>query len=363
MDAQTLSDQFRDKRKLYIDFTKSLGQLLKDLLGSVSIDVMPLETRTKTHSSFNDKVAREDKLGKYHCLEDITDLCGIRIITYLREEQTRISTLILDNFDVDAANSIDKEEDLPDDRFGYRSIHFVVTLKEDRTKLPEFARFKGLKAEIQVGTVLQHAWAAIDWKFRYKSEEEAPKELRRRLFRISALLEAADDDFSFLSEKLVQVRKEYTSKVSNRDLNLPVDVESMEQYLIQGEVVEAIVRAASSAGITEMPLTPLGLSRISKVAQVLGLRKISDLDIALNGVRPYFEEIFRIYEAARLKMLTGFPSSTEREMARSALVRTVLIATLQDRDDVEPAVKCVSDSKAPLNLYLAVFDAMKAKIV
>jgi putative GTP pyrophosphokinase len=61
-------------------------------------------------------------------------------------------------------------------------------------------QYADIRAEIQVRTALQHAWSAVHHKLEYKSSTEAPPELRRRLFRLSALFELADEQFSELRD-------------------------------------------------------------------------------------------------------------------------------------------------------------------
>jgi trimethylamine:corrinoid methyltransferase-like protein len=56
-----------------------------------------------------------------------------------------------------------------------------------------------MHAEVHVRTVLQHAWAAISHSLQYKKEDDVPAALRRRLNRLAALLELADQEFTTLS--------------------------------------------------------------------------------------------------------------------------------------------------------------------
>ncbi len=133
---------------------------------------------------------------------------------------------------VDEVNSIDKEDDIDPDRFGYQSIHLILEYSPDRLKLPEFRRYAGMKFEVQVKTLLQHTWSAIDWKLRYKRRSEAPRKLRRRLFRISALLDAADDEFSHVYEQVSDIKSYYANAVSKGDLsNLEMDLDSVNALL------------------------------------------------------------------------------------------------------------------------------------
>src|SRR5260221_10960693 len=41
----------------------------------------------------------------------------------------------------------------------YQAIHYTVSLNDARTALAEYTKFKGLRCEIQIQTILIHAWA------------------------------------------------------------------------------------------------------------------------------------------------------------------------------------------------------------
>ncbi|MCK4735921.1 MAG: hypothetical protein KAT65_25930, partial [Methanophagales archaeon] len=156
---------------------------------------------------------------------------GIRIIAYYKEDVDRIGEIIIREFDVDWENSIDKAQTLEPDRFGYLSVHYVVSLSSPRKELTEWEAFANIKAEIQVRTILQHAWAEIDHKLTYKAVEEAPKKLRRRLFRLSALLELADDEFSNLSKLFEEVEEHYSQELKKGKLDIELDLTSLDVYL------------------------------------------------------------------------------------------------------------------------------------
>src|SRR6185312_6225106 len=50
------------------------------------------------------------------------------------------------------------------------AIHYIVRLRDDRTTLPEYAKFSGLRCEIQIQTILNHAWSETSHDIVYKAE-------------------------------------------------------------------------------------------------------------------------------------------------------------------------------------------------
>ena len=107
----------------------------------------------------------------------------MRIITYFAEEVDAVAQLIEREFTIDRKNSIDKRMALDPDQFGYLSVHYIVSLAANRSQLPEYAALSGLSAEIQIRSILQHAWAEIEHDLGYKSQTAVPRDVVRQ-FRV-----------------------------------------------------------------------------------------------------------------------------------------------------------------------------------
>jgi len=224
------SAEYRASLGAYEACAEKLERLLSDLLTTAGIDAVDVESRAKDPESLEQKV--DAKRGRYEePLKDVTDLIGVRVIAYYLEDVERISRIIEAQFEVDRENSSDKLQDLGSDRFGYRSVHFVITLAENRADLEEWAIFVGKRAEIQVRTATQHAWAAVEHKLSYKRTSEAPQEVRRKLMRLSALFELADEQFSSVRAELEKVGARYAHDVRGGNLDLPIDTSSLKAFL------------------------------------------------------------------------------------------------------------------------------------
>ena len=253
--SQTLRASYEAVRGTYQQFTERNEALLRDILIEGE-DFYAIEARTKDIDSFEAKVDLPEKEQKYSKIGEVTDLSGLRIICYLDEDATRVCERLAELYDIDQEHSVNKNDQLDPDQFGYRSRHFVVRFPADRAALMENERFAGLRAEIQVRTILQHAWAAIDWKLRYKNSAEVPQHLRRRVFRVSALLELADDEFSSLSASVASLRQEYERKVDAGDLAIAINRESIDIFLEKDTDLEALVDLARNVGYSIAPNHP-----------------------------------------------------------------------------------------------------------
>ena len=163
-------ERFRRERSHYNGLTTKMYALVKELLARRNIDVVQVDRRTKSVDSFVEKISRKNE--KYvNPLDDMTDLAGLRIIAYYTEDVETIGRLIKQEFAVDAEKSVDKVTELDPSQFGYTSVHYVVSLGPTRRDLPEWSRYADRFVEIQVRTALQHAWAAVDHKLRYKTTQ------------------------------------------------------------------------------------------------------------------------------------------------------------------------------------------------
>jgi hypothetical protein len=89
-------------------------------------------------------------------------------------------------------------------RFGYASRHLLIGLDAAREGLPGYDNLTGRRAQVQIRTVLQHAWAEFEHDIRYKGtipDEHVP-DFDRRFTLAAGLLELADREFSTIRDRL-----------------------------------------------------------------------------------------------------------------------------------------------------------------
>lgn len=275
-----------------MQFTDALTSLLRTLLSAERIEYLSTSGRAKDIDSFHGKVGREGK-SYTDPLNEITDLCGVRIVCYDTATVHKIGEVIAKNFSVDGLNSVDKSKQLDPDQFGYLSVHYVVSLDARRKELPEYQQFLNMKAEVQVRTTLQHAWAVLDHSLRYKSSFDVPRELRRQLYRISALLELVDDEFLRLKEASEELRLSYAKDVKAGRLDAEVNADSVDAFVKRNTVtLQSLSRVAEDVGFAIAPPPPnqktpwTNLVRTLEAAHVGTLQKF---DEALRRFLPLAE--------------------------------------------------------------------------
>lgn len=205
---QYVSEQ-RDTYRLLSEKTK---EFLLSVLISKGIVPHSITSREKDPEELREKITGEG--GTPDALfNEINDLAGVRIIAYFPSDVDNIVPLIEKEFNIDSKHSMDKRLSIDPAVFGYASVHFVVKFRPELLMLPEYALFNKMKCEIQVRTILQHAWAEIEHGIVYKSPGEIPFRVRRRFACLAGLLEIADREFESLRQDEMAVRQAIQSRI------------------------------------------------------------------------------------------------------------------------------------------------------
>jgi ppGpp synthetase/RelA/SpoT-type nucleotidyltranferase len=221
-----------------------------------------VQFRTKGISSFAEKCLR--KKEKYHQPAwQLTDLCGVRVVFQSQDQIKSIRDFIVETFEVDMANSEDLSDRLASREFGYRSVHFIVSLKPDGkyvvpdgNRIPKdlFLRRDAVeadaaalppgpvyKAEIQLKTLVQHAWASLFHDNLYKSDlKKRPQHLERESARIAALLEDADDSFVRFLDSFEEYRSYYGAYMTNQEIMTEIGVQRAVLSQVPGNEAVAL---------------------------------------------------------------------------------------------------------------------------
>ncbi len=237
--------QYRGRLLAYQEFAARIESLVTDLLRRRAIDFAQIESRAKKIESFEEKIARKRYAEP---LDQMTDLVGIRVVTYYQEDVETITKLVKSEFHFYPDLSSDSRQAEDPTSFGYSSLNYVLSLADPRASLTEWLDFRHIRFEVQVRTILQHAWAAISHKLAYKRQNEVPRELRRSLSRLSALIELADSQFSDVRDASRRVADGYQAKVDRGELDLPLDMASLTTYLARSNTVTKLRSAIQAAG-------------------------------------------------------------------------------------------------------------------
>ncbi|MDQ2730965.1 MAG: hypothetical protein M3Y56_04845 [Armatimonadota bacterium] len=236
-ETEKIMGQYSVQRELFQRLGSKLQPLLDSLLQDIGAQVLFVDMRVKEENSLRRKIA--SKPDQYSALSDITDILGLRVVTYRSGEVDSIAEVVSQEFNIDPNNSIDKRAALADDQFGYLSLHYVANLNQERLSLPEYRPFAACKFEIQIRSVLQHTWAEIEHDIGYKPGIELPVGMRRRFSRIAGLLEVADEEFNRIVIDLERYRTFRVKGFSWQGEDVYALLEAKEcPVLIEGEKFE-----------------------------------------------------------------------------------------------------------------------------
>lgn len=273
--------EYDGKCSVYTDFTSNIKDLVTTLLDDAHIHVLNVEFRTKSKGSLQNKLSRPEE--RYSTLSDITDIAGIRIITFFSDDVDTVSEIIRREFDIDWDNSVDKRTLLDPDRFGYLSLHYVASLSAARLELTEYHRFLGCKVEIQIRSILQHTWAEIEHDLGYKSKKAIPDNIIRNFSQLAGLLEIADQQFIEIRNRLSEYENAVSSKI-NQDASLvSIDKASLIAWYKNSVLLQSADNKIASGSSTEIVFNADYLGNRVDQLYYAGFNTISDLENFLKA--------------------------------------------------------------------------------
>lgn len=188
-------------REIFADLAEEIYAILAGVLKQRNISVADIRPRAKEPEKFQQKLMN----GVTYDPKDMQDLAGIQVICFVKSDVGKIANVIEKTFEViDKESNDDKEKNS-----GYSDVKFICKLTKARINpAEELQRFENKRFEIQVRTILQHAWAEIEHDDIYKNPHNISQELRRRFFLVSKVLEMADNELDNLHHKINDEIKE-----------------------------------------------------------------------------------------------------------------------------------------------------------
>ncbi|OGT05983.1 MAG: hypothetical protein A2X78_02815 [Gammaproteobacteria bacterium GWE2_37_16] len=168
--------EYKDsKKELYERFAETVKNILGISIAQEKYHLQQIQYRAKNIGSLQEKLKNLSVVDSDKIEEEIKDLAGCRIIFYYNNDVTRFiqSGIIRDNFDVDYKRSkiFYHNKDADSANAQYTANHYLVKLKPEKTFLPEYQDFDGLWCEIQIHTILNHAWSETNHDILYKKPQ------------------------------------------------------------------------------------------------------------------------------------------------------------------------------------------------
>ena len=302
MHCEMILDEYHEKMPFYEKMKSIVTERLGACLEENKIVVAGLESRIKTEKSLTGKL--ELKGSKYQTLGDITDILGVRIITYYSDEVDVISALVEKLFDIDWDNSVDKRKMLEIDRFGYMSLHYVCRIPERMYQDPAMPQLNQIRFELQMRSTLQHVWANMYHDMGYKSDVEIPAEYQRNMSRLAGMLELVDEQFSRIRKEINDYRRNVQALVASGDFDeVPLNGDTFRSFL---ELKPFQRLADKIAAINQAELYEDDLMSYCHILMLMGMRTgfgeagLERMFKLLYGESEYnVQRAHRIYEQAK----------------------------------------------------------------
>jgi len=183
-DLDSIRERWISERPIYQTLADHIRDLLRGDLQRQGI-LCSVEGRAKDVASLLKKVMRKSYASPY---EEIHDKAGVRVIVAFSGEVAIVENAVQRRFQVDRYEN--KTLGLEYSELGYLGVHFDVALRESDVIRPEW---RSLIAEIQVHTKAQNCWSDVSHRLLYKQDHDTPTEIKRRVYRLMALIELFDE--------------------------------------------------------------------------------------------------------------------------------------------------------------------------
>jgi ppGpp synthetase/RelA/SpoT-type nucleotidyltranferase len=169
--------------------------LVREILGDIPFQIHAITSRCKTLPSLRLKL----RTKKYRQPgRQLTDRLGVRIITYFESDIAKVVDLLEQQLEINPKKSEDKRTKLSLREFGYLSVHLIARPKGRWSRSLKYAPLRSTWFEIQIRSILEHAWAEIEHEIVYKSGISFPDETKRRFARLAGTLEILESEFGAL---------------------------------------------------------------------------------------------------------------------------------------------------------------------
>lgn len=226
----------REGRTGYAALATTIATILAAAIGAEEgYRLQQVKDRAKQPTSLRKKLEERGIATTTMLENDIKDLAGCRVIFYTNSDVTRFinSGIIEQNFEVIEVKLHHPQRVVEDVTELYISNHYLVRLLPERIALPEYAHFAGMRCEIQIQTILNHAWAEMAHDTIYK----AP-----------VLGNFGGREFDGIKSRMQKVARKYLLPAGYEFQKIANDYQRLikGKALFDGDALDAIVQAVDN---------------------------------------------------------------------------------------------------------------------
>jgi putative GTP pyrophosphokinase len=234
--------------------------------------------RLKANDSYLEKAIYRNK-GYTNHLEDIEDKIGTRIVLLKSSDVIKVSKILLKQKFWKVKKTKDTFDYAEEDAalFDYQSIH-LVCIPPAKSKAFSAKHIPFLSCEIQIRTLLQHAFAEISHDSTYKGVYKHDKEMVRKLAKSMALMEATDDYFCNVFLMMANKKRYYSNYLNELIKHYKKFVPTFSEKTLDYKLSDSIFDL--------LQVKKIDVDRIGVFAQ----KNKSDIQMALRKVDSYISK-------------------------------------------------------------------------
>ena len=278
---QQLHQRYQEFCTRYPNAAADFLGAIEDVLSDAGLTYDHVTTRVKEWRSLRSKSRKRRPDGTLmypHPWQDIHDLIGVRVTTYHSTEIPRIIEALTEVFEV--RRSVDKTaQTRVSGSFGYGSHHLILRVPPARVA-PVLQAYAGREFEVQIRTVLQHAWAEFEHDIRYKRRGNTGKlapEVDRAFTLAAGLIELADQQFD-----LIAAQQSATDTTAPIDLDVKFTAETLPGIiaLLHGNTIPQS-RLEHYHWLEEL-LHAHGLTTVAQLTELMSPANLEQVKTALH---------------------------------------------------------------------------------
>lgn len=184
---ERLQEEYSAVVSSYERLADRLRGLLRTRLDGAGLRLVEVSARAKEPDSFVKKALRK---GYADPMKQIGDKAGVRLVLPFARDRLRAVAICEEVLTLTQPEN--KAERLGSERIGYLGLHYTAQIRPEALE-PADSELADLRAELQLHTKAENAWAIAAHDSLYKSVVDVPDPVARRLMRLAALAEIFDD--------------------------------------------------------------------------------------------------------------------------------------------------------------------------
>lgn len=230
---KTLEQAFSERRNIIAAVERQAKQILSDYCGRRGF---LLSGRSKNIESLRDKI----ETGRFAAFDKIDDIVAFSVVIDTLSQETDVRQFIAKAFDVRETKS---GTTLRDERvFDFDCTRMYVTLQK---KEGIESSLNALTIEIQIRTIMQHAWSKITHPYVYKAATFDPKQARLAA-ELMAQIESIDRSLARF-----KTSSRFIKTINRREMTSVKQITNLVDRLVSEGIVPLEMRPANGRRLGE----------------------------------------------------------------------------------------------------------------